>query len=112
MLRFAVDAIVSFSIAPLRLSFIAALGISAVTLGYLGLATIRHLFWGAALVPGWSSLLLCTVLLGTSNLISVGILGEYVGRTYEQVKQRPLYFVQETANSGTVVRPPVKLDPM
>ncbi len=97
MAAFAADAIVSFSTMPLKLSFIAALAISAITLGYLGIATIRHFVWGAHLEPGWTSLILSVVILGASNLISIGILGEYVGRTYEQVKQRPLYFIHETA---------------
>ena len=45
---------------------------------------------------GWTSLILATVALGVMNLICIGILGEYVGRIYEQVKQRPLYLVQDT----------------
>ncbi len=99
MLAFAADAIVSFSTVPLKLSFLAALLISAITLGYLALATIRHFVWGAHLEPGWTSLILSIVVLGASNLISIGILGEYVGRTYEQVKQRPLYYVQDTTST-------------
>jgi dolichol-phosphate mannosyltransferase len=104
MAAFAADAIVSFSTFPLKLSFVSALVISIVTLGYLGFATIRHFVWGAELVPGWTSLILSIVILGASNLISIGILGEYVGRTYEQVKQRPLYFIQETTVAGNSAR--------
>jgi dolichol-phosphate mannosyltransferase len=100
MLAFACDAIVSFSTVPLRLSFIAAAFISLITVSYLGIAAIRHIVWGAELVPGWSSLILSIVVLGASNLISIGILGEYVGRTYEQVKQRPLYYIQESTTSA------------
>ncbi|MEI8372047.1 MAG: glycosyltransferase family 2 protein [Planctomycetota bacterium] len=102
MLRFASDAIVSFSTVPLKLSFIAAVLLFFVAVGYLGFSTIRHLFWDVPLVPGWSSLILSVVALGASNLISIGILGEYVGRIYEQVKQRPLYFVQETTSMASV----------
>jgi glycosyltransferase involved in cell wall biosynthesis len=110
MLAFASDAIVSFSTVPLKLSFAAAVVISTITLGYLALATMRHFLWGVRLVDGWTSLILCIVVLGASNLISIGILGEYVGRTYEQVKQRPLYFIQETTTAAgpppTAANPP------
>jgi len=96
MLRFATDAIVSFSIVPLRISFAAALLLSSVILGYLAFAGVMLFLFDAPLVPGWSSLIAAVVALGAANLICLGILGEYVGRIYEQVKQRPLYLVQET----------------
>jgi dolichol-phosphate mannosyltransferase len=95
MFRFAVDAIVSFSIVPLRISFVAAVVLATINLGYLALSAFRYLCFGAPLVPGWSSLIAAIVALGAMNLICLGILGEYVGRIYEQAKQRPLYFVQE-----------------
>jgi polyisoprenyl-phosphate glycosyltransferase len=96
MWRFAVDAIVSFSTLPLKLSFLAALLIAAVIIGFLGVTTIRYFFFGTPLVPGWTSLILAITAFGTINLICVGLLGEYVGRIYEQVKQRPLYLIQDT----------------
>jgi polyisoprenyl-phosphate glycosyltransferase len=95
MVKFAVDAIISFSIIPLRISFAAALIFSSIILGYLCYSTVRYLFFGRELVPGWSSLILSVVILGGMNLICIGILGEYVGRIYEQVKHRPHYFIQE-----------------
>ncbi len=95
MFRFAVDAIVSFSIVPLRISFVAAVVLATVNLGYLVFAAFRYVCFGAPLVPGWSSLIVAIVALGAMNLICLGIMGEYVGRIYEQVKQRPLYFIQE-----------------
>jgi dolichol-phosphate mannosyltransferase len=98
MLRFATDAIVSFSIIPLRLSFIAALIISVIIIGYLTFSVVDHYFFGKAIVPGWPSLIISIVALGAMNLICVGILGEYVGRIYEQVKQRPLYFIQDATS--------------
>ena len=89
MCRFAVDAIVSFSIIPLRISFVAALVLAAINLGYLAVAAFRYLCFGAPLVPGWCSLIVAIVTLGATNLICLGILGEYVGRIYEQVKHAP-----------------------
>ena len=72
-----------------------ALVLAAINLGYLAVAAFRYLCFCAPLVPGWCSLIVAIVTLGATNLICLGILGEYVGRIYEQVKQRPLYLVQE-----------------
>ena len=101
MLRFAVDAIVSFSIVPLRISFMAAMFLSTAILGYLAYTVGKHFFFDATFVPGWSSLIVAIVAFGGMNLVCLGILGEYVGRIYEQVKQRPLYIVQETTTGDT-----------
>ncbi|MCC6125865.1 MAG: glycosyltransferase family 2 protein [Pirellulales bacterium] len=98
MVRFAADAIVSFSIIPLRLSFAAAAIFSAVILGYLALGAMRHLIFGGEFATGWPSLMLAVTVLGAANLVCIGILGEYVGRIYEQVKNRPLYFIREMTN--------------
>jgi dolichol-phosphate mannosyltransferase len=101
MLRFATDAIVSFSIAPLRISFVAAALLSLVILSYLVGSTVYHLIIGTEVVRGWPSLIVSIVALGAMNLVCIGILGEYVGRIYEQVKQRPLYFVQDKTEQDT-----------
>ena len=100
MFRFAVDAIVSFSIIPLRISFIAAVILAVMNLGYLAVSAFRYFCFGTPLAPGWASLIVAIVALGVMNLICVGILGEYVGRIYEQVKQRPLYLVQEDTGAS------------
>jgi polyisoprenyl-phosphate glycosyltransferase len=95
MLRFAADAIVSFSTAPLKLSFAVALGLFGVVVVFLITTFVRVMFFGQPLVHGWTSLMVAMILLSGVNLITIGILGEYVGRIYEQVKQRPLYLVQD-----------------
>lgn len=100
MLHFAADAIVSFSSAPLRLSFAVALALFSVILLYLAVACIRNVFFGHPLVTGWTSLILAVVILSGINLVSIGILGEYVGRIYEQVKHRPLYLVQSVTRES------------
>ena len=102
MIRFAVDAIVSFSIIPLRISFASALLLSTAILGYLAYAAGKYALFNAPLVPGWSSLIIAIVALGCMNLVCLGILGEYVGRIYEQVKQRPLYIVQESTSQNAI----------
>jgi dolichol-phosphate mannosyltransferase len=96
MLRFAADAIVSFSFAPLRLAvwtgfFVLGLAL----LGILYAFALRFFFDPSHWVRGWASLFIATLFMGGVQLISLGIIGEYVGRIYGEVKQRPLYFVRE-----------------
>jgi polyisoprenyl-phosphate glycosyltransferase len=95
MLRFATDGILSFSIAPLHIPTVigtAILGLSLIGgltgVGF-GLATGQ---WMAS----WFWLLLVILLIGGAQLVCLGILGEYLGRTYAENKRRPLYFVRET----------------
>lgn len=97
MVRLAADAIVSFSRAPLRIAYHAALWLSFLFLLFLLYALVAALVFKEALVPGWSSLILAIVTFGASNLCCQAILGEYVGRIYEECKKRPLYIVQELA---------------
>src|SRR5690606_26505036 len=101
MLGFAIDAVVSFSIVPLRLAYLAGALLCVLILGYLGYALVRFLFFGGELEPGWTSLIIAVIGFGTMNLVCLGILGEYVGRIYEQTKQRPVYLVKEASPPGS-----------
>jgi polyisoprenyl-phosphate glycosyltransferase len=94
MLRFAMDGIVGFSIAPLRA--VMALGIVASLLAILGTgyAIALRAFTNNQIASG-TALLLGLLFMGGVQLVSVGIVGEYVGRSYEQSKRRPLYFVRD-----------------
>ena len=97
MLRFAWSAATSFSVLPLRAT--AILGIVVMLIGFEEAirATLAHLFhWYA--VPGWSSLTVLVSVIGGATLLGIGILGEYVGKIYEQTKNRPLYLVSGTFN--------------
>ena len=96
MIRFAIDGITSFSIVPLRL---------ATWLGLLsGLAAIVTSGWAlyASIagkpVPAWATITIAVALAASAQLIMTGILGEYIGRIYEEVKRRPLYVVADTLN--------------
>ncbi len=96
MMRFAIDGITSFSIVPLRV---------ATWLGLLsGLVAIVTSAWAlyAAIteqtVPGWATIMIAVALAASAQLIMTGILGEYIGRIYEEVKRRPLYVVAGTLN--------------
>jgi glycosyltransferase involved in cell wall biosynthesis len=93
MLRLATDGLVGFSTAPLRLATFMALlgaGISLVILAYILLS-----FGTGNTVPGWASLALIVTFFSSAQLLCIGIIGEYVGRTYTQVKQRPLYLIDD-----------------
>jgi dolichol-phosphate mannosyltransferase len=94
MLRFALDGILSFSIKPLRLSTLlgfASAGLALLVMVYaLTLRLFTH-YW----VAGWTALIVTVLFLGGAQLISLGIIGEYVGRLYGEAKRRPLYLVRE-----------------
>ena len=92
--NFAVDGIASFSTVPLKVwSYLGAL-ISCLAFGYGTLLVIRTLIWGVD-VAGYVSIMVAILFLGGIQLLSLGILGEYLARVYEEVKQRPLYIVQQ-----------------
>jgi dolichol-phosphate mannosyltransferase len=95
MLRFAIDGILSFSIKPLRLSTLMGFAAAGLALLVIFYAVAMRLFtrgW----VAGWTALIVAVLFLGGAQLISLGIIGEYVGRLYGEAKRRPLYLVQET----------------
>jgi dolichol-phosphate mannosyltransferase len=98
LLNFAIDAIVSFSVLPLRVAtyFGALLTLVLVFIG--AYALIGWLIHGAA--PGWTSLTLLIVGVSTVQLLVLGVIGEYVGRIYLQSKQRPLFLVAELHHGG------------
>jgi len=95
MVRFATDGLLSFSTKPLQMSI--ALGMFAAGLALVGIfyALGLRLFtdiW----IEGWTALIIAVLFLGGVQLICVGILGEYVGRIYNEVKHRPLYVLDES----------------
>ncbi len=98
MVRFAIDAITGFSIGPLRLaSYFAAL------FGVLGIFLLAYviisLFLGRTLV-GWASVMSAVILLGSVQLMMLGIIGEYLGRLYLQGKNWPLFVISEIVGGG------------
>ena len=95
MLRLAFDGIASMSKAPLRLAYVLSLLLFGVFVGYIIYVLFNHFVRGSVLVPGWTSIMCAITIFGTIQLLLFGVFGEYLGRVYEQVKQRPLYIVQE-----------------
>lgn len=99
MLAFAVDGIISFSSKPLRMAI--SVGMAAAVLALAGIVyavAMRVLtnIW----VPGWTALMIAVLFIGGVQLICTGILGEYIGRIYGEIKRRPLYIVEEYAGFG------------
>lgn len=104
MLKFAVDGIVSFSNLPLRLAL--NLGFILSGLAFVGaLAAVILQFSGTYLVPGWASLVVVTAFLGGIQLMILGVMGEYMARIYDEVKDRPLYVISDLHNVDQVTAP-------
>jgi polyisoprenyl-phosphate glycosyltransferase len=95
MARFAMDGILSFSIAPLHIPTLMGAATLALALA-AGVAGAGFGLAGGHWMASWFWLLLVILLLGGCQLVCLGILGEYLGRTYAENKRRPLYFVRET----------------
>jgi polyisoprenyl-phosphate glycosyltransferase len=98
MIRFAWTATVSFSPLPLRLGLILGFAVAMLGFGFGVFVFFGRLFGWYNPAPGWASLVVLIALIGGAVLISNGILGEYVGRIFEEAKHRPLYIVSSMAN--------------
>ena len=94
MLHFALDGITAYSKVPLRIAFYIGLMLGAASFAMLGHVLYIKLFTEEA-IPGWATTSASIALLGGLQLVGLGIIGEYVGRIFEEVKQRPLYLVRE-----------------
>ena len=94
MVRFAADGILSFSTKPLQISVGAGLVCAAIAVLGIFYVLFMRLFtdlW----IEGWTALMIALLFIGGLQLISLGILGEYVGRIYNEIKHRPLYIADE-----------------
>ena len=98
MLEFAIDGLTSFSVVPLRICSMVGLFVSLLALLMLFWSIVVKIFGGA--IPGWTSTVAPLYLLGGVQLLFLGIIGEYIGKIYIEVKHRPRYIVQETINLG------------
>jgi glycosyltransferase involved in cell wall biosynthesis len=94
LLNYAIEGIIGFSTAPLRLATIIG-GVTGVAAAlYLIVVVLQKLIWGIA-VPGYATIIVLILLLGGIQLFCIGIIGEYVGRIFEQSKDRPVYITKE-----------------
>ena len=101
MIRFAMDGITSFSDIPLRFASYLGFAVSAVAFLYALIVIVFKLFNlnPPAYTPGWASTIVAVLFLGGVQLMSLGILGEYLGRVYDEVKGRPLYLISDIERS-------------
>ncbi len=98
MLRFSLDAISSFSHLPLQIATL--VGFLCAAVAFIAIPVVIGLRVAGSYLPGFSSITIAVLLLGGVQLIAMGIIGEYLGRIYDEVKGRPLYFVRERLNMG------------
>lgn len=96
MLHFAMDGILTNSTMPLRAAFYAG-----VVSGVIGILLILHVLYSYLIgntVPGWATMTILIAFFGSANLVGLGIIGEYIGRIYEETKDRPLYWISADTN--------------
>jgi len=104
MLRFSLDAITSFSHLPLQLATYA--GILSAGVAFIAIPVVIALRLFDSYLPGFGSITIAILLLGGIQLIALGMIGEYVGRIYDEVKHRPLYIVRDERNAPSAARGP------
>ena len=96
MFNFAIDGITSFSVRPLRL--IATLGFLFLLCSLVAVVYTLYVYFNGETVAGWASLMLSVWFLGSLILIAIGIVGEYIGKIYLEVKERPRYNIEKFLN--------------
>jgi dolichol-phosphate mannosyltransferase len=97
MMRFAFDALTGFSSAPLKLASHIGIGLSIGSV--LLVLYIAYTWLSGNTIQGWTSLMLIVVVIGAVQMFVLGLMGEYIGRLYNESKRRPLYVVQEVAGT-------------
>lgn len=94
LLMYAIEGIVAFTTVPLRISTLVGLFMSMVTLAYMVFVFIKAILFGDP-VAGYPSMMVIILFLGGAQLLSLGILGEYLSKTYMEVKKRPHYIIKD-----------------
>ncbi len=94
LLNLAIEGIVSFTTAPLRLASVFGVVISLAAFVYIAVIIVRTILYGVD-VAGYPSLMAVILFLGGVQLLSLGVIGEYIARIFNETKQRPLYFIDE-----------------
>lgn len=107
MLAFGWDAVVSFSALPLRVASVLGLVFSFLGLLYLAYVIAVRLFTEQA-VAGWTSVVAAVIVLGGVQLLCLGIIGQYLGRMFDEIKGRPLYLIAEDTSRRDVRTPPIE----
>ena len=93
LFNYAIDGIIGFSTRPLRIASHLGLYTALIAVLYMIWVIIEKMIWGID-IPGYATMIILTLLLGGMQLLCIGIIGEYVGRTFEQAKKRPIYIAK------------------
>jgi polyisoprenyl-phosphate glycosyltransferase len=107
MLRFSLDAIASFSHLPLQLA--TYIGLLSAGVAFIAIPVVVGLHFAGSYLPGFGTITIAILLLGGIQLIALGVIGEYVGRIYDEVKHRPLYIVREERNRPASLEGPLPM---
>ncbi len=108
MLRFAMDAVTGFSIRPLRVA--TWLGFATIVAALVAGLYVVAQWASGAVVPGWTSVMIVSLILGSMQLLVAGLLGEYLGRLYMEAKRRPLFVIDAVVRGEVAaVRGPVEV---
>jgi dolichol-phosphate mannosyltransferase len=98
MIRFATDAFLGYSMILLRLSSIAALGLLVALIGVAAYSIYAWLY--LEVVPGWTSIMISVIVVSFFQLVTLSVIGEYVGRIYLSTKNRPLFIIDSVERSS------------
>ena len=110
LVSYAIDGVTSFSTIPLRVWSLLGLAISLMAMIYSALFMVNTLIFGAD-IPGFPTLIISVMFFSGAQLISLGIMGEYLGRVYDEVKARPLYIIADEIGLASSVKAPINLAP-
>jgi dolichol-phosphate mannosyltransferase len=108
MMQFALDGITGFSIRPLRIAIWVGLAVACSALGFFAYTLVYYLVFG--IVRGWASVMTALLVLGSAQMIFLGLIGEYLGRLFIEAKRRPLFVVRDVVRSSAPVgaeEPPI-----
>ncbi len=108
MLKFAFDGITSFSFLPLQMATYLGFAVSGLSFLVICWVLFQKLIGRQPLEPGWASVMTAVLFLGGVQLITIGLIGEYVGRIYDEVKERPLYILKEEIGVAASAPSPVR----
>ena len=95
LVKYAIDGIVNFSSTPLNISTYLGMGFSLVAFAYLLYILIKYAIYGDP-VQGWATTICVILIIGGIQLFSIGVMGQYIGKTYLEVKKRPIYVIRES----------------
>ena len=97
MVAFAWDGITSFSVFPLRIITVVGALIFLLSM-IMGIYVVYLRYFSESLIPGWASMVIPVYFIGGVQLLSIGIIGEYIGKIYKETKRRPKYIIEKTLN--------------